>query len=178
MTDFANDNPTGNMTEDGNFVLTRDGYEHLKAEMERLEAQAAENQANFNDVMYSGDPTPDEAAEFETRDTREFTLERLGHLKLILENAQVLEDNDPETVDIGDRVTVREVISGRKEARESEVFDLRNGEEIIAGLDGVSIDSPIGQALNGKRVGDVITVEIPDGQVKYAIKAITPIPVG
>jgi len=55
-------------------------------------------------------------------------------------------------------------------------FDLRGSEEVIAGAVGVSLDSPVGQALNGRHIGEVVTVDTPDGRIQYAIRAINPIP--
>lgn len=55
-------------------------------------------------------------------------------------------------------------------------FDLIGGEEAINGRDGVTIDSPVGKALLGHRIGDVIDVEVPDGKVRYCIRKMEPIP--
>ena len=55
-------------------------------------------------------------------------------------------------------------------------FDLVGGPEVINGREGVAIDSPVGKALQGHRVGDVIEVEVPDGAARYAIRKIERIP--
>jgi len=153
------------------FVLTREGYTLLKAELDRIEAQEIERQANFVDANDDNDPSHEEAAEFDARVERERTQERMAHLRLVLDNVALIDATDPTTVDAGDRVTVYDFSKQRKLQ-----FDLRSGEEVIAGMDGVSLDSPVGQALNGRRVGEVVTVGTPDGVVCYAIRAIEPIP--
>jgi len=38
-----------------------------------------------------------------------------------------------------------------------------------------SDDSPIGKALLGKGVGDIVEVETPDGKMRYAVRKIEPI---
>jgi len=163
------------MQSEERFVLTRAGYEQLKHELDTLEAEHHEQLAEYSDVNYSAnDPAKEEAAYFETRVTKEHTDERIGHLKLVLENAEVVDDDpNPDTIDPGDRVTVWDFTDKR-----SVQFDLLGSEEVIAGRSGVSLESPVGKALHGKQVGDVVEVEVPDGKARYAIRKIERIPGG
>src|SRR5689334_14975452 len=157
---------------DEHFILTRGGYENLRSEMAALKARYVKDEAEFKDVNYNSDPSKEEAAYVDTRITQEQVKERIGHLQLILENAVILdEDVDPEHVDPGERVTVWDFAENR-EAH----FDLLGPEEVIAGRRGVAIDSPVGKALIGKKVGDVVEVEVPDGTMRYAIRKIERVP--
>jgi transcription elongation factor GreA len=155
------------------FILTRAGYEALQRELQLLEDQYKEELAGYADTNYSyADSSPEEAANFETKTTKEETEERIGHLKLVLENAEIIDDDpDPTRVDPGDRVTVWDFSQ-----RQPLQFDLLDGEEIINGREGVALDSPVGKALLGKRIGDVVEVEVPDGKVRYCIRKMEPIP--
>lgn len=153
-----------------NFALTRDGYNVLKAELDRLQTQNVEYQANFVDATDDADPSREEAAATDGQVERERTEDRIGHLQHVLGSAKIIEENDPATVDVGDRVTVYDM-----SARELLKFELRSSDEIIGGATGISVDSPVGQALNGKRIGDVVTVAIPDGEAHYAVREIVPI---
>ena len=155
---------------DDKFVLTRDGYNVLKAELDRLQVQNIEYQANFVDAKDAADSSHEEAAETDGQVERELTEQRIGHLQWVLRDVKIVDANDPATVDAGDRVTVYDI-----SARELLKFDLRSGEEIMGGATGISVDSPVGQALNGKRIGDVVTVAIPDGEAHYAVREIVPI---
>jgi len=38
--------------------------------------------------------------------------------------------------------------------------------------DRISDESPVGQALLGHRIGDVVSVAVPDGQIRYEIVSI------
>jgi transcription elongation factor GreA len=153
-----------------NFALTRDGYDILKAELDRLMKLEAGYVAQSVDVSDDIDPSHEEAAETDGRVEHERNEERIGHLQLVLCDAKIVDDNDPATVDVGDRVTVYDM-SARKLLK----FDLRSSEEIVSGADGISVESPVGQALNKRRIGDVVTVDIPDGQAHYTIRDIVPI---
>src|SRR4051794_6049624 len=119
------------------FVLTRAGYEELQRELAELEQREQGQLANYADVNYSSDPSKEEAAFVETKVEKERTEERIGHLKLVLQNAQVVdEDPDPTTIDPGDRVTVWDF--GERQTLQ---FDLLGSEEILGGRTGVSLDS-------------------------------------
>jgi len=49
-----------------------------------------------------------------------------------------------------------------------------SGPEVAYGHEGISTDSPVGQALLGHVVGDTIDVEVPDGKVCYTIRKVEP----
>jgi transcription elongation factor GreA len=118
------------------------------------------------------DPSPEEAAYVEARTTKEQLDERIGHLKLVLRHAQVVDDDaDLTMVAPGSRVTVWDF----SEKRELQ-FDVIGSEEVKHGRRGVSTESPVGKKLLGCRVGDVIEVDVPDGKVRYAIRMIERIP--
>ena len=80
-------------------------------------------------------------------------------------------DEDPDTITPGNRVTVYDTAE-----KEEFTMDLLDTEEITHGRRGVSLDSPVGQALLGKKVGARVKVEVPDGLVTYKVRRIEMIP--
>jgi|FLYN01.1.fsa_nt_gi transcription elongation factor GreA len=161
------------MAQQERFILTRQGYEELKRELEELEQLQRRRHDRFAEVNYSSDPAREEAAYFETRTRKEFVDQRVDYLRVVLERAEIVEeDPDPMRVDPGDRVTVWDF-----ESDQETTFDLvGNSPEVIFGREGISIESPVGQALLGRRVGDVVEVAIPEGKARYAIRKIERIP--
>jgi transcription elongation factor GreA len=155
------------------FQLSPTGYAVLKQELAALETDHQERFAQYADANSDLDPASEEAAYFETRTAKEHLEERIGHLKLVLSRAEVLEDDpNPEGVDPGERVTVWDFAEQRERT-----FNLVSTTETVFARDRiegreVSVDSPVGAALLGKRVGDVIEVIVPDGRSKYAIRRI------
>jgi transcription elongation factor GreA len=158
------------------FVLSRAGYDILKQELAELEAEHQQRLAEFADVNYDVDPSTEEAAYFDTRVMKEQVEERIGHLQLVLSRAEVIEDDpDPLRVDPGEQVTVWDFAE-----KCEQVFNLVSSAETVYARDAipgreVSVESPVGQALLGKSVGDVIEIEVPDGKTKYAIRRIEPL---
>ncbi len=155
------------------YILTRAGYEQLQRELIDYQERRARQQEEVGDIQHDGSENfPEEGAEFEARTGREFLDERISNLTLILQHAEVVDDDpDPRTVDPGDRVTVWSV----EEGKEYE-YDLIGGAEVMYGRLGVSIDSPVGSALIGRKIGEMVNVETPDGSTRYVIRAITRTP--
>lgn len=151
------------------FVLTQNGYEQLKQELEELEARRREETERLADVVGDVDPSVEMGAYFDVSTMREQIDQRILYIKQVLERAEILgEDPDPTRVDPGERVTVWDI-----GAQEELQFDLLGSAEVVVNDGkGVSIESPVGRALLGRRVGDVVEVEVPDGKARYAIRNI------
>jgi transcription elongation factor GreA len=157
------------------FTLTRAGYEYLQRELEAAQGEQREEFEELADYQADDDsdfPDQEVGAFFELQVTKEHDDQRVNYLKFVLERAEIIEeDPDPLRVNPGERVTVWD-FDEQKERQ----FDLMSSPEVRFGLEGVSIESPVGQALLGRRVGDVVEVEIPDGKARYAIRRVEPIP--
>jgi transcription elongation factor GreA len=150
------------------FILTPTGYEQLQRDLEDLLAQSkevAEQMADVHDDTEFGE----EATYHDVMETKERLDARIAHLRRVLQLAEIIgdEDPDPTRVDPGEQVTAWDFAEG-----EEVVFQLLSSEEVARGLPGISTESPVGKALLGRRVGDVIEIEVPDGKAKYAIRKI------
>jgi transcription elongation factor GreA len=158
-------------------ILSLAGYRVLQAELASLQAEYERRFAEFADANSDLDPSQEEAAYFDRRVTKEHLEERIGHIRLVLETAEVQEvDPDPNRIDPGDQVTVWDFSEKRER-----IFNVVSSAETIYARDGipgreVSIESPVGQALLGKQVGDVIEVQVPEGRSKYAIRKVERLP--
>jgi len=154
-----------------NYTLTRAGYEQMQRELEALEKQLVQEIAEVAEAQ-SDVKTDEEATLFDAQTTKERVQERVSHLRLVLQTAEVIDaDPDPDRVSPGDRVVVWDL-----DNKEELAFDLLGGEEIILGRKGISIDAPVGQALLNHRVGDKVKVETPDGEARYEVRRLEEIP--
>ena len=155
------------------FVLSRTGYEALQRELAALEAEHKQQQADFEGANEDPDSSPEEGASFDTRTTKEYLEERIGHIKLVLEHAEIVEnDPHPKAVHPGERVTVWDVHD-----KQERMFNVVSSAETVYARNDiqgqeVSVDSPVGQALLGKHVGDMVQVDVPDGKAHYAVRRI------
>ena len=148
--------------------VTREGFERLTRELHELtEVKRPEIVAAVAEARSHGD-LRENAAYDAARQDQAMIEKRILELEGMLRNAQVLEDRGANTtgiVSVGSKVTVD--FGG-----EDEQYTLVGAIEAkpTAGL--ISTESPIGQALAGKKVGDTAVVETPGGSMTLTIKAV------
>lgn len=99
--------------------------------------------------------------------------QRIAFVHDQLDNAIVsLGEDDFSQVDVGNRVTAY-----NKEAQEIMTFDVVGTIETESSANRVTADSPVGQAFLGKKRGDMIDVNTPEGTSQYRIVDILSVPV-
>ncbi len=152
-------------------LLTRQGQQKLQRELNILtsveNSKIAEMLAEARE-----DDQGEEAVFFDAMVSKERLDERVSHLQNVLARAEIIDaDEDPNTITPGNRVTVYD-----SSEKEEFTLDLLDSEEITHGRRGVSLDSPVGKALLGKKVGDRVKVQVPDGLVTFRVRNIEMIP--
>ncbi len=110
-----------------------------------------------------------ENAEYEdAKNEQAFVEGEIMRLETILNNAHIIETaGKHDTIVLGVKVTVRE-----KGSKQNETFQLVGAAEAAPEDGKISHESPLGKALLGKKVGDQVTVKVPDGNIVYEIKKI------
>ncbi len=148
--------------------LTSEGAEKLKKELEELTGPKRQQMARrLRSAIQMGDLS-ENADYIKAKEDQAFMEGRIQELEYLLKNAIIVDPSgmDTDRVQVGSCVTVQEgdepeekyCLVGVKEA------DPRNGK--------ISNESPIGQALLGGKVGDVVTVKTPGGELKLKIISI------
>lgn len=147
-------------------VLTPEGKAQLQAELGHLvgvrRPQVAER---IHQAMeFSGDPV-DNAEYQDAKDEQAFLEGRIREIEYILASATVVSTDGrlAGCVQVGQTVTVED------EAGERETFTLVGSAEANPFKGRYSLNSPMGQALLGHNVGDVVTVVAPAGPMRYRI---------
>lgn len=151
--------------------LTRLGYQKLQRELDVL---TGEENSKVAEMLAEAreDDQGEEAVFFDAMVSKERLDERVSHLQNVLARAEIIEtEADPDSITAGIRVTVYDTLE-----KEEFTMDLLDTEEITHGRRGVSLDSPVGRALQGKQVGARVEVEVPDGLVTYKVRKIETIP--
>ena len=146
--------------------ITKKGYAALKTELERLKkVERPKNIKEIEEARGHGDLS--ENAEFHAAKERQSHIDaRIRDLEHKLAEAQIIDTSNlsTEKVVFGATVTVKDVQNG-KEQRYTLVGpdegDLKNGK--------ISVQSPVGRALIGKRVGETVEVKTPAKVVEYEV---------
>lgn len=91
---------------------------------------------------------------------------RIAELEALLDRARVVDDEavGGEIVGLGSTVTVRDLET--EDEWEYTIVDANSADPVN---DRISYSSPVGEALTGKKVGDVVKVIIPAGFARYEI---------
>lgn len=149
--------------------MTKRGYEALKAELDRLRKEERPKVIQaIAEAREHGDLR--ENAEYAAAKERQGFIEaRIAEIEQKLTDAQIIEapSNNSETVIFG--ATVRLV---DMEAGEEKQYTLVGQDEADIKKGMISVQSPIGRALIGHRVGDVVEVQRPAGPIEYEIRSI------
>lgn len=148
-------------------VLTPVGYKELADELESLRTTERRDVAErIRDAITYGELT--ENSEYEDAKNAQAFLEgRIEDLKHIMQIARPLESEEIPT----DHVGLGSIVTVNDEEEDWE-FTLVSPVEANPNLDKISDESPVGEALLSKKVGDSVTVSTPAGRMKYRIVAI------
>lgn len=154
------------MDQEEEIVLTHSGRKHIEEELERLVTVDRHEVANrIRDAKDYGDLT--ENAEYEAaKNAQAFVEGRIMDLKRILSGARVLSESEIPTdrVGLGSQVMVRDLDYGDEWS-----MTLVSPYEADPDRDCISFQSPVGKALLGHVVGDVVQVKTPGGVTSYEI---------
>jgi transcription elongation factor GreA len=146
--------------------ITREGYDSLKSELERLKSvERPKNIRAIEEARGHGDLS--ENAEFEAAKERQGFIEgRVSELEYKLANADII---DPGALPKDRAVFGSRVVVENTETGESLEYLLVGPEESDIGRGRISVASPLGKSLIGRRTGDEITVQVPGGKRSYEL---------
>ena len=150
------------MAENKRLVVTREGLQKMKEELEFKETTEKMRIAEQLKVAISyGDLS--ENAEYDAAKNDQAALEqRINELKAMIENAVVVDESKINTdeVNFGTRVTIVDLDD---EDEEEEVYTIVGTSESDPVNGKLSNESPVGAALIGAHVGEIVTAVTPGG---------------
>ena len=155
-----------NMAEVKKNILTEEGLKALEEELQDLKVNRRKEVAQkIKEAREQGDLS--ENAEYDAAKDEQRDIElRIEELEKLLKNAEVVveEEIDLEKINIGCKVKVYEI-----EEDEEMEFKIVGSTEANSLQNKISNESPVGQALLGKKVGDVVDVETQVGVIQYKV---------
>ena len=138
------------LQEELGFLITVRRPQIARRIQEAKELTSAQNNAEFDDA----------------KNEQAFVEGRILELKLILQNASVIEESEVPTdvVGVGSRVIVRDLSS-----KDEWEYTIVGSVEADPSEDRISNESPVGEALMDRKVGAVVKVDVPAGKARYKI---------
>ncbi len=147
-------------------ILTPEGYEQLKQELETLRTDRRREVAErirvareFGDIA--------ENAEYDDAKNEQAMLEhKIAQLEERLLDARVIDTDDVDTsvVSLGARVRLKDM-----DANETVEYFIVGSAEANPAEKRLSNESPVGRAILGRKKGEVVEVSAPRGSLKFKI---------
>jgi transcription elongation factor GreA len=146
------------------YQITEDGKKELEAELTVLKGRRGEIADKIAEARDYGDLS--ENAEYDAaREDQGLVESRIAEIEDILLNAEIIKAGKGSKVALGSKVELK---TGKKTVTYAVV-----GPVEADPLEGkISNESPIGEALMGKKVNDTVTITTPKGEIAYEIVSI------
>ena len=144
--------------------LTQEGLDELKAELDNLiNVRRPENIQAIKEARSLGDLS--ENAEYDAARNEQAQIEaRIKQLEKMLENVSIITEVSKDEVGIGSTVVIKYV-----DDDEEDEYKIVGSQEADPFESRISNESPIAKALFDHKVGDIVTVESPNGSYEIEI---------
>jgi transcription elongation factor GreA len=150
-------------------LLTQEGFTKLENELENLKTvKRREVAERIKQAIEFGDIS--ENSEYEDAKNEQAFIEgRILTLEKMLRNARIIEyeQNDSDVVNIGAKISLKDMEYG-----DEFKYTIVGSAEADPNNNKISFESPVGKAILGKKLGDVVEVNVPAGKVKYKILSV------
>lgn len=155
------------MSDQKELYITEEGLDEIKKELDELKlVKRPEVISALKDARAQGDLS--ENAEYDAARTEQAIVEsRIKELEAMIERAVVITKVNTDVVSLGTKVTLEYV-----EDNEQEEYSIVGSKEADPFTNKISNESPIAKAIMGLKVGEIVSVDSPNGKYQVKILAI------
>ncbi len=151
-----------------NAIMTAEGLEALRTELEELESTGREDIAAQIKVAREWGDLKENAEYHAAKEAQAHLETRILKLREKLTSAEVVEVKKGDQVDFGSTVEVEDETTGKTVS-----YTIVSSREASPSEGRLSIDSPVAGALRGRRAGDVALVHTPRGERRYKVVSVS-----
>lgn len=150
--------------------LTRAGFDKLQEELEYLKGRKRRSISKDIAVARELGDLSENAEYHAAREQQGMNERRISEIENTLSRAQILDESQMSSDEalIGATVKIKDLGSG-----DEFNYFLVSEEESDFDAGKISITSPVGRAILGHKVGDVVEIKVPAGVLEYEIKKIS-----
>lgn len=151
------------------FLLTQEGYDNLEKELEELKTTTRYEIAERIRVALGFGDLSENSEYDEAKNAQAQNEMKIAELEEKLKYAKIIDDSqvDTDVVQVGNIVKVVDL-----EYDEEIEYTIVGSTEVDLAQNKISNESPIGQALLGKKKNNIVEVKAPAGIIKLKIKSI------
>ncbi len=146
--------------------LTQEGYDKVKTELDHLKTTGRQEMAKaIAEAREKGDLS--ENAEYHAAKEAQGMMEmKINEMEKSIAHVRIMDSSSVDTSEVRllTNVTIRNTKNGKQET-----YKLVSETEASLKERKLSIGSPIGKGLLGKKIGDVAQVSTPAGQVEFEV---------
>ena len=156
------------MTHEEAFYITDEGLQKIKEELEFLRTTKREELAKKLEVAIAQGDLKENADYHAAKEEQGFTEGRIRDLEDALRRAVVIKETGPsDRVRVGSTVTVVD-----EEYGDAETYSIVGPHEANPSEGRISNQSPIGRALLGAKIGQIVIASSPAGEIRLQVQAI------
>ena len=150
-------------------ILTQEGFDKLEAELNYLKTEKRTEIAERIKVARGFGDLSENSEYDEAKNAQAENEQQIAELEIKIRHAKVIYSKEiyTKTVQIGNTVKLYD-----EEFEEEVIYTIVGSTEVNIAENKISNESPIGKALLGRKKGEVVDVEAPDGIIKFKILAI------
>ena len=151
------------------FLLTQEGYDNLEKELEKLKTVTRYEIAERIKVALGFGDLSENSEYDEAKNAQAANEIKIAELEEKIKYAKIIDESeiDTEVVQVGNIVKVYDM-----EYDEDVEYTIVGSTEVDLSQNKISNESPIGQALLGKKKNNIVEVQAPSGIIKLKIKSI------
>lgn len=142
--------------------LTQEKFDEFTKELEFLKSTKRKEVAESLEYAKALGDLSENAEYHEARGEQAVVEDRINKLENLLKNAIIVSSSDTGIVNVGSVVTVE------KDGKQA-VYTIVGSEEADVTSNKISIKSPFGQSVIGKKKGEKFSFMAPNGEVSYSI---------
>ena len=146
--------------------LTKEGYEALKSELQKLKREERPQNIKAIEAARAHGDLSENAEYAAAKDRQGFLEGRIGELEYKLAHAEII---DPKRLPKGKVVFGSRVVLENIDTGEEVEYQLVGPDESNIDKGRISISSPLGKALIGKKPDDELTLVVPGGKRNYQL---------
>lgn len=152
--------------EEKEVILTQEGYDKIEKELEFLRTEKRTEIAERIKVALGFGDLSENSEYDEAKNAQAENEGKIAELENKIRHAKIIDEAeiDTKTVQIGNTVKLYDV-----EFEEEVEYTIVGSAEADPYEGKISNESPVGKALLGKTIGDIVDVQVPDGVAKFEI---------
>ena len=142
--------------------LTQEKFDAFKKELEQLKGEKRKEVAEALEYAKALGDLSENAEYHDARDEQANVEDRIAKIESILKTALIIKEQDSDIVNVGSSLVVE------KGGKKMDITIVGTEESDVLGGK-ISVRSPFGQAVMGRKKGDTFSFEAPNGTMEYKI---------